>query len=63
MTLAITAMTLFRTTAKMMFGLLPARIELLRQFCERYVDRYNADNDSNPATNGEERLLRHDADA
>ena len=39
--------------------MIPAESDFLYSAAQRYVDRYNSDNNSDPSTNGEERLLRH----
>jgi hypothetical protein len=39
--------------AKSLFQILPERNELLYRICKRYVDQYNADNNSDFYTNGE----------
>jgi FkbM family methyltransferase len=51
-------MALRRRLKRMFFHLLPAYNHRLYEFCTRYVDRYNGDNNSNPETNGEYIFLR-----
>jgi len=51
-------MTFFKTLAKTAFGLLPPKNDLLLEFSQRYLDRYNGENNSDPAVNGEGYLLR-----
>lgn len=51
-------MGLTRTLGRKVFQRLPAYNRILYDFCERYVDRFNADNDSHPETNGEYTYLR-----
>lgn len=49
---------MFRNIARELFNLIPAESNFLYKITSRYVDRYNGDNNSDPITNGEERLLR-----
>lgn len=51
-------MSLARSLARALFDRIPADIDLVLRFCERYVDRHYGDNDSDPARNGEMLLLR-----
>lgn len=44
--------------AERIFGLLPPRNRLLYRACQKYVDRFNGDNNSDPLSNGEARLLQ-----
>jgi FkbM family methyltransferase len=46
-----------RRFAARVFDLLPQRNRLLYRACEKYIDRYNADNNCDIATNGEALLL------
>ena len=41
------------------FRMIPPETELIYQFCARYVDRFNGDNNSNPMANGENAFLRN----
>lgn len=49
---------LIRALAKMAFMRVPRYCEPLKEFCHKYLDRYNNDNDSDPNTNGEHAFLR-----
>jgi FkbM family methyltransferase len=51
-------MALRRRLKRMFFHLVPAYNHRLYEFCTRYVDRYNGDNNSDPETNGEYIFLR-----
>ena len=51
-------MNLIKTFEKKTFDLIPSNNNLLLKFSQRYLDRYNGENNSNSATNGEEYLLR-----
>lgn len=48
---------MLKSLAKAIFRLVPAKSTTLLNAAQRYVDRFNGDNDSNPSTNGEEWLL------
>ena len=47
-----------KSIAKAIFNMIPAESALLYRAAQRYVDRFNSDNNSVSTTNGEERLLR-----
>jgi FkbM family methyltransferase len=47
-----------KSLMKIAFNCIPADIELLLKFSQRYLDRHNGDNNSDQETNGEEYLLR-----
>jgi FkbM family methyltransferase len=51
-------MRLRRQLKRILFRMVPAYNHRLYEFCARYVDRYNGDNNSNPETNGEYIFLR-----
>ncbi len=51
-------MNLVKSMAKKAFSLIPPHNDLLLKFSQRYLDRHNGENNSNPVTNGEEYLLR-----
>lgn len=51
-------MTQLRTLGRLILDALPAQSTLLYRFGQRCVDRYRGDNNSDPASNGEEQLLR-----
>jgi FkbM family methyltransferase len=48
---------MLKTISKGLFSLLPAHSSLLYNIANRYVDRFNGDNNSDFISNGEERLL------
>jgi FkbM family methyltransferase len=50
--------SLIKRVARTAFAALPARNRYLYEFCARYVDRFNGDNNSDPDTNGEYAFLR-----
>lgn len=50
-------MKLHERLGQLIFEVVPDDHSGLYRFCRRYVDRYNGDNDSNPALNGEYRFL------
>ena len=52
-------MKLQRKIARNLFRLIPAYNLSLYKFCSRYVDRFNGDNNSNSAVNGEYLFLRN----
>jgi hypothetical protein len=49
---------MLKLLAKKLFSVIPAQSSLLLRVAQRYVDRFNGDNNSNPSTNGEEHYLR-----
>lgn len=49
---------MFKSLAIKVFNGIPAQSQLILRAAQRYVDRFNGDNDSDPATNGEEQFLR-----
>jgi len=51
-------MNFFKILAKTAFGLTPPKNDLLLKFSQRYLDRYNGENNSNSTTNGEDYLLK-----
>lgn len=51
-------MKLQRQLGRMFFNMVPAYNHNLYEFCVKYVDRFNGDNNSNPETNGEYIFLR-----
>ena len=51
-------MNLVLRPRRWIFDLIPAYSKALQGFCQRYVDRYNGDNNSDSSRNGEELLLR-----
>ncbi len=48
---------MLKSFAKTIFRLIPQKSPTLLNAAQRYVDRFNGDNDSNSSTNGEEWLL------
>lgn len=50
-------MHLHERLGRFIFTLIPADNTAVYRLCRHYVDRFNGDNDSNPATNGEHRFL------
>lgn len=48
---------MLKSLSKTIFRLIPAKSPMLLRAAQRYVDRFNGDNDSNSSTNGEEWLL------
>ena len=46
-----------------LFAIVPEYNDSVYQFCARYVDRFNGDNNSNSTTNGEYFFLRHELPA
>lgn len=52
-------MKLKRQLGRRLFNFLPAYSRDLFEFCVRYVDRFNGDNNSDPTTNGEYLFLRN----
>jgi len=49
-----------RLAARKLFDAIPAYNETLYEFCARYVDRFNGDNNANPEVNGEYGFLRNE---
>ena len=43
---------------RFLFSCIPVRNATIYRVCERYVDRFNGDNNSDPEINGENRLIR-----
>jgi FkbM family methyltransferase len=53
-------MSHIRQLGRMLFKLVPAYNDILYEFCVRYVDRFNGDNNSTQETNGEYFFLRNE---
>ena len=51
-------MSVIEGLRRTVFHSIPPYSRILYQFCSRYVDRFNGDNNSNPETNGEYSYLR-----
>lgn len=49
---------MIKLMAKKLFNIIPAESQLLLRAAQRYIDRFNGDNNSDPSTNGEEQFLR-----
>src|SRR5437763_205239 len=50
-------MKLHERLGRLLFTLIPSDNAAAYRACRHYVDRFNGDNDSNPATNGEYKFL------
>lgn len=51
-------MRLHKKLGRWVFDQIPSYNQTLNYICQRYVDRYNGDNNSDPSRNGEEIFLR-----
>lgn len=51
-------MSLYKPLFRWIFNQIPPNNKLFNHICQRYIDRYNGDNNSDSSTNGEELLLR-----
>lgn len=51
-------MSLHKQLGRWLFNQTPPYNKTFNHICQRYVDRYNGDNNCDPSTNGEELLLR-----
>lgn len=51
---------MFRILSLKLFNLIPAESFLLLRAAQRYVDRFNGDNNSDSSSNGEHRFLRNE---
>ncbi len=51
-------MSIYKFFGKKVFDLIPSDNRMFQVICQRYIDRYNGNNNSDPSSNGEELLLR-----
>lgn len=49
---------MLKSIAKLIFNLIPLELKLLFRAAQRYIDRFNGDNNCDPSTIGEKYLLR-----